>query len=73
MIPIRFVATALQCDIQWEHVQDRIEIIATKETAKTDQKNIHAQQLVDQTECSKEVLKFRKKDNPRRNGLLKQE
>ena len=73
MIPIRFVATALQCDIQWEHVQDRIEIIATKETAKTDQKNIHAQQLVDQTECSKEVLEFRKKDNPRRNGLLKQE
>lgn len=68
-LPIRKVMEAFGSTVQWNSDNKTVEIISRKD------KNIYTSEyledLVADTESKTDVLEFRKKDNPRRKGLLK--
>lgn len=70
-LPIRKVMEAFGATVEWDSNNKTVEITSRKD------KNIYTSEylenLVATTEAKTDVLEFRKKDNPRRKGLLKVE
>ncbi len=72
-LPIRAVLEAFGAKIEWNSEDNKISIKPIENNDKNIYTSEYLENLVNNSECDVDVLKFRSKENSRRKGLLKVE